>query len=64
MRRGHPLELEHRLESGFIHTDIYHNAPLALIELWGPVSDEQLEAVMAGPDGSMDRVLEEILTGG
>lgn len=64
MRRGHPLEIEHRLESGVTQMDIFHNAPLSVIELWGPVSDEQLEAVIAGLDGSMDRVLEEILTGG
>ena len=64
MRRGNPLEVEHRLESGLTKVDIFHNAPLSLIELWGPVSDEQLEAVMAGPDGSMDLVLEKILTKG
>ena len=64
MRRGHPLEMEHRLESGVIQIDIFHNAPLSVIELWGPVSDEQLAAVMGGPDGSIDQVLEEILTGG
>ena len=63
-RRGHPLELEHHLKSGAIFTDVYHHAPLVLVELWGEVSDAQLEAVMAGPDGCMDRVLEEILTGG
>ena len=57
------MEVEHRV-GGKPFTEITFNAPLSLIELWGPVSDEQLEAVIGGPDGSIDRVLEEILTKG
>ena len=57
------MEVEHRV-GGKPFREVTFNAPLSLIELWGPVSDEQLEAVMAGPDGSMERMLEKILTKG
>ena len=57
------MEVEHRV-GGRIFVQVTFDAPLSLIELWGPVSEEQLEAIMGGPDGSIDRVLEEILTGG
>ncbi len=62
-RRGHPLEVEHRQREQ-VTVETLANAPLQLIGHWGALSDEQVSAVMAGPDGSLDRLLQEILARG